>query len=61
MFSETIEEHQQHLELVFNKLQEHSLFLRAEKCELYAEKVECLGHVIDEHGLHADSDMMARI
>jgi hypothetical protein len=61
VFSDTIEEHQKHLALVFNKLREHSLYLRAEKCELYAEKVECLGHMIDEHGLHADSDKMARI
>jgi hypothetical protein len=61
VFSDTIEEHQKHLELVFNKLREHSLYLRAEKCELYAEKVECLGHMIDEHGLHADSNKMARI
>ena len=61
VFSDTIEEHQKHLELVFNKLHEHSLYLCAEKCELYAEKVECLGHMIDEHGLHADSDKMARI
>jgi hypothetical protein len=61
VFSESIEEHQNHLELVLNKLREHSLYLRADKCELYAEKVECLGHIIDEHGLHADSDKMARI
>jgi RNase H-like domain found in reverse transcriptase/Reverse transcriptase (RNA-dependent DNA polymerase) len=61
VFSDTIEEHQKHLELVFAKLQEQSLYLCADKCELYAEKVECLGHMIDEHGLHADSDKMAHI
>jgi hypothetical protein len=61
MFSDSIEEHQNHLGLVLNKLREHSLYLRADKCELYAEKVECLGHMIDEHGLHTDSDKMARI
>jgi hypothetical protein len=61
VFSDSIEEHQNHLGLVLNKLREHSLYLHADKCELYAEKVECLGHMIDEHGLHADSDKMARI
>jgi hypothetical protein len=61
VFSESIEEHQTHLELVLNKLCKHSLYLRADKCELYTEKVECLGHMIDEHGLHADSNKMARI
>jgi Reverse transcriptase (RNA-dependent DNA polymerase) len=47
MFSDTIEEHQKHLELVFNKLCEHSLYLHVEKWKLYAEKVECLSHMID--------------
>jgi hypothetical protein len=61
VFSDSIEEHQNHLGLVLNKLREHSLYLHADKCELYAEKVECLGHMIDEHGLHADSDKMACI
>jgi hypothetical protein len=50
VFSDSIEEHQNHLGLVLNKLCEHSLYLRADKCELYAEKIECLGHMIDEHG-----------
>jgi Reverse transcriptase (RNA-dependent DNA polymerase) len=61
MFSDTIEEHQQHLELVFNKLHEHSLYLWVEKCKLYTKKVECLSHMIDENGLHANSDKMAQI
>jgi hypothetical protein len=61
VFSESIEEHQNHLELVLNKLCEHSLYLHANKCELYSKKIECLGHMIDEHGLHTDSDKMAHI
>jgi hypothetical protein len=48
VFSDSIEEHQNHLGLVLNKLCEHSLYLRADKCKLYANKVECLGHMIDE-------------
>jgi Reverse transcriptase (RNA-dependent DNA polymerase)/RNase H-like domain found in reverse transcriptase len=61
VFSDMIEEHQKHLELMFNKLCKHSLYLHAEKCELYAKKVECLSHMIDEHSLHADSNKMACI
>jgi hypothetical protein len=61
VFNNTIEDHQKHLKLVFDKLREHKLYLRANKCELYAEKLECLGHMIDDQGLHADGDKMARI
>ena len=35
--------------------------MREDKCELLADKVECLGHMIDEKGLHADTDKMATI
>jgi hypothetical protein len=61
VFSETTEEHEQHLHLVFNKIKEAQFYLQAEKCDLYAEQVDCLGHIIDDKGLHADADKMARI
>jgi hypothetical protein len=31
------------------------------KLDVYSERMECLGHVIDEKGLHADLDKMARV
>jgi hypothetical protein len=47
------------LKLVFDKLQENQLYLKADKCELFAKRVECLSHIIDK-GLHVDEDNMAR-
>jgi len=38
--------------MVFRKLREHKLYLREEKCKLFVAKVNCLGHMIDEKGLH---------
>jgi hypothetical protein len=61
MFSNMVKEHQKHLQLIFNKLQEHKLYLHANKGRLYAKKLECLSHMIDDQGLHADSDKIARI
>jgi hypothetical protein len=61
MFSDSIEVHQNHLGLMLNKLREDSLYICTDKYKLYAEKVECLSHMIDEHSLHADSDKMAHI
>ncbi|THU91021.1 DNA/RNA polymerase, partial [Dendrothele bispora CBS 962.96] len=59
VFSDTIEDHEHHLnEGIFNKLREQELFLKASKVELYAESMDCLGHIIDEKGLHADSDKL---
>ena len=61
MFSDSIEDHEKHLKLVFNKLREAKLYLSRTKCDLYSERMDCLGHIVDERGLHADADKMARI
>ena len=31
------------------------------KCNLYAEQIDCLGHIIDKDGIHADVDKLSRI
>jgi hypothetical protein len=61
IYSDTIEEHQIHLEMVFAQLRKHEFYLRKDKCELYADSIDCLGHRIDDKGLHADADKMAKI
>lgn len=61
VFSYTIEEHERHLKIVFDLLRAHELFLKASKCDLFSEKMDCLGHLIDDRGLHADADKMARV
>ena len=40
---------------------EHKLYLKWAKCDLYADKVDCLGHIIDKEGIHVDTDKVARI
>ena len=61
IFSTTIEEHERILEEVFRRLQEQHLYLKAEKCKLYAKVMDALGHVIDDKGIHADVDKMDRV
>ena len=46
------EEHLQHLEEVFRKLQEHGLRTNQKKCQFIHDKVTFCGHSIDKHGLH---------
>src|ERR1700719_4392210 len=61
VFSNSIEEHEKHLRLVFDKLRKAQLFLEESKLDLYSKKMDCLGHIIDDRGLHADSDKMAQV
>jgi len=61
MYSNSVDEHEKHLTLVFEKIRKFQFYLKEEKCELYAEQVDCLGHMIDHRGLHADADKMSQI
>jgi hypothetical protein len=61
IFLMSIEEHEEHLLQVFTKLREVQLYLSKKKVELYAESVECLGHLIDHKGIYTDANKMAKI
>ncbi|KIK24198.1 hypothetical protein PISMIDRAFT_10348 [Pisolithus microcarpus 441] len=56
---DTIEDHERHLKIVFEALEKADFYLEKEKCDLYAEKLNCLGHIIDAKGVHADRDKMS--
>ena len=47
--------------MVFDKLREWEFFLEKSKLDLYSKKLECLGHIIDDNGIHADPDKMSRV
>jgi Reverse transcriptase (RNA-dependent DNA polymerase) len=48
IFSHSIEEHEKHLRIIFQRLQDHYLFLSKSKVDLYSKRLECLGHIIDD-------------
>lgn len=58
VFSDSVEEHEEHLNTVFSILRKAELYLKKEKCDLYSDRMDCLGHIIDDQGLHADGDKM---
>jgi len=61
IYSNSIEEHERYLELVFDRLWQAHLYLKWEKCNLYAKRLDCLGHIIDDTGIHPDTDKLDRI
>jgi hypothetical protein len=61
VFSDTIEDHSKHIALIAGKLHEYSFYLKPEKCELFATSIKCLGHKIDDLGIHCDEDKLSRI
>jgi hypothetical protein len=54
VFSNTKEEHAEHLRLVLQKLREHQLYAKRSKCEFWLKEVSFLGHVISNGGILVD-------
>ncbi|KIK14683.1 hypothetical protein PISMIDRAFT_17126 [Pisolithus microcarpus 441] len=61
VYSNTIEEHVEHVSLVLDALVKADFYLERDKVDLFAEKLDCLGHIIDDRGVHVDEDKMAHI
>ena len=56
VFSETMEEHLEHLRIVFELLRAHQLFVKESKCTLAADHIDYLGHVISKEGVATDKE-----
>ncbi|XP_012844529.1 PREDICTED: uncharacterized protein LOC105964566 [Erythranthe guttata] len=54
VYSDTMEEHVNHLRTVFQLLRENELFVKKEKCEFAKEEVQFLGHIIGHGRLQMD-------
>jgi hypothetical protein len=54
IFSETAEEHLQHIQLVFDSLRQHGLKLKLKKCSFFEEQTEYLGFIINQQGVKPD-------
>ena len=61
VFSNMLKEHERHLRLMLDALAKAEFYLECDKCDLYVVRLDCLGHMIDKHGVHADTNKMARI
>ncbi len=61
VFSSTVEEHIQRLNMVFQRLREHGLKLKPSKCHILQEKVHYLGHVVSGEGISTDPEKIAKV
>ena len=59
--SHTPAEHLQHLDVVFQRLKQHSLLARLGKCKCFQESIEFLGHIIDGDGIRTDPAKIAAV
>jgi hypothetical protein len=54
IFSKTWEDHMQHIHQVLRTLRQHKLYANLKKCSFGMNKVQYLGYIVDEHGVHVD-------
>jgi hypothetical protein len=54
VYSRSEEEHEEHLRLALQKIQEHRLYAKLSKCEFWMEQVAFLGHIILKGGISVD-------
>jgi hypothetical protein len=51
IFSKTLQEHEQHLRWVLERLREKKLYGKLSKCEFFRQEVEFLGHMVGRGGV----------
>ena len=54
VYIQTLSEHEMHLKKVFQRLKEHKLYVKPEKCEFAWEQITFLGHKISEGHIRMD-------
>jgi hypothetical protein len=61
IYNSSLEEHEEHLRQVFQRLRENKLYAKLEKCEFEVKEVDFLGHRITQEGLKMDDHKVKAI
>jgi hypothetical protein len=61
VYSKSQEEHERHLRIVLQTLQEKQLYAKFSKCEFWLEKVVFLGHVVSSEGIFVDPNKVEAV
>jgi hypothetical protein len=54
IYSRSLEEHEEHLQIVLQQLREHLLYAKFSKCKFWIKEVPFLGHVVSPEGIMVD-------
>ncbi|WVZ52276.1 hypothetical protein U9M48_003352 [Paspalum notatum var. saurae] len=56
-----LQEHEEHLRLVLQRLREHKLYAKFSKCEFWIDEVRFLGHVVSKGGIAVDPSKVSTV
>ena len=60
-YSRTFEEHLQHLEEIFKRIEKAGLKINPDKCHFEAQSLQFLGHIITKDGILPDPDKIKAV
>lgn len=61
IYSDSLEEHHQHVHKIMKLLADNKLFVKKSKCEMFRQSIEFLGYKISHDGLHMMEDKLRTI
>ena len=61
IYSETEEDHEDHLRVVFQTLRDHQLYAKFSKCEFWLTEVRFLGHVVSATGVSVNLEKVEAV
>ena len=61
IFSPSFEKHLEHIEIIFKKLREANLKLKASKCNFAKESTAFLGHIVNRDGIKPNNDSLSAV
>jgi transposase InsO family protein len=61
VYSDNPDRHGDHVRQVLERLRQHKLYAKAEKCEFDKDRCEFLGYIISESGVHMDNNKIKAV
>ena len=61
IYSKSMEEHEEHLRIVLQRLRDRKLYAKLTKCTFYQKQIHYLGHIITANGVSVDPSKIRAI
>jgi hypothetical protein len=61
IYSRSMEEHEEHLPIVLQRLRDHQMYAKFSKCEFWIKEVPFLGHVVSPEGIAVDPSKVKEV
>ena len=61
IYSKSLEEHKQHLKVIFQVLRDNKLYINQKESEFFLKETQYLGHIISQAGIQMDPEKLELI